>query len=218
MADHKALIVVDVQRDFCEGGSLAVAGGDAVAGRISEYIDRHASEYRLVVATRDWHVDPGAHFAATGTQPDFVDTWPRHCVVDTAGSEFHPDLRLPESAVEVRKGEHEAAYSGFEGHDSAGHDLSEVLQRAGVDAVDVAGLAESHCVKATALDAAHAGFDTTVLSDLTVGVSPETTAAAREEMDAAGVRRRAGLARTGAPDASKDGALRTSDRPGKNTT
>jgi nicotinamidase/pyrazinamidase len=183
-----ALIVVDVQRDFCEGGSLAVAGGAGVAARISALLgttDRRS--YPLVVASRDWHVDPGGHFAPPGTDPDYETSWPRHCVAGTAGAEWHPELRLPERAVVVTKGEHAAAYSGFEGHDERNRALVDVLEAAGVDAVDVAGLATSYCVRATALDAAKAGFATRVLTDLVADVDPAATPATWAELRSAGV-------------------------------
>jgi nicotinamidase/pyrazinamidase len=186
----RAILVTDVQRDFCAGGSLVVPGGDTIASRLSRYLADHAGDYRVVVATRDWHVNPGKHFAPPGTEPDFVDIWPAHCVAGTAGAEYHPALRLPAGAVEVRKGERRAAYSGFDGHDAGGTSLLAILRDADIQEVDVVGLAESHCVRDTAVDAAGAGFATTVLNELTAGVSPETTDAARREMASAGVRRR----------------------------
>jgi nicotinamidase/pyrazinamidase len=180
----RALIVVDVQNDFCEGGSLAVEGGAAVAAAISRYLDRAAEDYDSVVATRDRHVDPGNHFAEA---PDYVDTWPAHCVVGTAGAEFHPDLDTTHVDDVFDKGAHAAAYSGFEGADADGEPLATYLRDRGVDAVDVVGIATDHCVRATALDASAAGFRTRVLTGLTAGVAPETTAAAIEQLTAAGV-------------------------------
>jgi nicotinamidase/pyrazinamidase len=177
----RALIVVDVQNDFCEGGSLAVAGGAAVAAAISAHIP--TAGYDHVVATRDHHIDPGAHFAE---HPDFLETWPAHCVVGTDGVELHPALdRTPLEAV-FDKGEHQAAYSGFEGS-SDGVPLADWLRERGVDAVDVVGLATDHCVRATALDAVGNGFATRVLLPLTAGVTDGTTDAAIEEMRGAGV-------------------------------
>jgi nicotinamidase/pyrazinamidase len=167
---NAALIVVDVQRDFCEGGSLAVPGGDAVAAGITDLIEAAGDAYRLVVATRDWHIDPGSHFASAGQEPDFVETWPVHCVAGTEGADWHPDLRLPEHVAVISSGEYEAGYSGFEGHDDDGRPLIEVLKDGGVDRVDVAGIATSFCVKATALDAVKAGFSTRVLAPLTADV------------------------------------------------
>jgi hypothetical protein len=133
-----ALIAVDVQRDFCEGGSLAVSGGEAAAAGISDLIEAAGSAYVLVVATRDWHYDPGTHFAQAGTDPNFIDTWPVHCVAESPGADWHPDFRLPPDAVVISKGEHEAAYSGFEGQAGDGRSLAQVLRDSEVDQVDVA--------------------------------------------------------------------------------
>jgi nicotinamidase/pyrazinamidase len=183
-----ALLVVDVQRDFCEGGSLAVDGGAGVAARISTHLGTATGRsYPVVVATRDWHVDPGGHFAAPGAEPDYQTSWPRHCVAGTAGAEWHPDLRLPNRVLVVTKGEHAAAYSGFEGRDELDRALAELLKAAGVDAVDVAGLATSYCVRATALDAIRAGFATRVLTDLVADVDPAATPATWAELQSAGV-------------------------------
>jgi len=177
----RALVIVDVQNDFCEGGSLAVAGGTAVARAISAYVA--GAGYEHVVATRDHHVDPGAHFAG---QPDFLDTWPAHCVVGTPGMELHADLdRRPIEAV-FDKGEYAAAYSGFEGTFD-GQRLADWLRARDVDAVDVVGIATDHCVRATALDAVGAGFATRVLLHLTAGVSQASTDAAVDQLRTAGV-------------------------------
>lgn len=164
----RALIVVDVQNDFCEGGSLAVAGGAAVAARIAEFLDGNHG-YDVVVATRDNHIDPGAHFSAT---PDYVDSWPPHCVVGTPGAQFHRPLSPEAFAAVFYKGEYAAAYSGFEGHTEDGQGLASWLHERGVEAVDLCGIATDYCVNATALDAARAGFETTVLVDLTAAVAP----------------------------------------------
>jgi nicotinamidase/pyrazinamidase len=177
----RALVIVDVQNDFCEGGSLAVAGGTAVARAISQHTA--AGDYAHVVATRDHHVDPGAHFAA---QPDFLDSWPAHCVVGTSGVELHGDLdRRPIEAV-FDKGEYAAAYSGFEGSFD-GQGLADWLRARDVDAVDVVGIATDHCVRATALDAVAAGFSTRVLLHLTAGVAQASTDAALDQLRTAGV-------------------------------
>ena len=178
----RALVVVDVQNDFCEGGSLPVAGGAAVAAAVSALLAN--SDYDHVVATRDAHHDPGAHFAA---DPDYVDTWPAHCVVGTPGVEFHPafDTQLVEAVFD--KGAWTAAYSGFEGVDPAGTSLADWLRGQGVDVVDVVGIATDHCVRATALDAAKEGFATRVLLDLTAGVAAATTEAALVQLRDAGV-------------------------------
>lgn len=164
-----ALIVVDVQNDFCEGGSLAVAGGAATARRISDRLAQ-GQAYAHVVATRDHHIDPGAHFAEG--EPDFVDSWPAHCVAGTPGAEFHPDLTFRAFDAVFFKGQHAPAYSGFEGATTAGESLADWLRNHGVTAVDVCGIATDHCVRATALDAAGEGLATTVLLDLTAAVSP----------------------------------------------
>jgi len=189
-AVKSALIVVDVQNDFCEGGSLPVTGGARVAGEIGAllrtWVDQGegAPDYAHVVATRDHHVDPGAHWSAA---PDFVDSWPVHCEVGTHGEEWHDDLQpRPFDAVFV-KGEHQAAYSGFEGHTADGETLTDWLRLRHVTRVDVCGIATDHCVRATALDAAAHGFETRVLTDLSVGVAPETTDAALAAMREAGV-------------------------------
>jgi nicotinamidase/pyrazinamidase len=177
----RALVVVDVQNDFCEGGSLAVAGGAAVAAAITEHIA--GAGYDHVVATRDHHVDPGAHFSEA---PDFVDSWPRHCVVGTDGVQLHPALdRGPIEAV-FDKGEHAAAYSGFEGA-ADGVPLADWLRQHDVDAVDVVGIATDHCVRATALDAVANGLATRVLLHLTAGVSEATTEAALDQLRTAGI-------------------------------
>ncbi|MFD2764393.1 isochorismatase family protein [Micromonospora eburnea] len=179
-----ALIVVDVQNDFCEGGSLAVAGGAGVAAGISRLLAAEPGRWDHVVATKDFHIDPGAHF---GDPPNYVDSWPRHCVVGTAGSEFHPDLDTGRVEAIFHKGEHAAAYSGFEGHAEGGECLADWLRRHDVDRVDVVGIATDHCVRATAVDAALEGFRTTVLLDLTAAVAPDTLDVALRSMDGVGV-------------------------------
>jgi nicotinamidase/pyrazinamidase len=177
----RALIIVDVQNDFCEGGSLPVGGGARVAGAISAAL--RDGDWDHVVATQDHHVDPGAHF---GDPPDFVDSWPAHCVVGTPGTEFHPELATDRIEAVFTKGEHAAAYSGFQGA-ADGVGLADWLAGHGVTEVDVVGIATDHCVRATALDAATAGFATTVLLDLTAGVARPSTEAAVEQLRSAGV-------------------------------
>ncbi len=185
----RALIVVDVQNDFCEGGSLPVAGGARVAADIGALLDvwlRKAPEERYcqyVVATKDSHVDPGGHWAA---KPDFVESWPVHCKLGTEGEAFHPNLDPQPFDAVFHKGAHTAAYSGFEGtHD--GVELGAWLRERGVTEVLVAGIATDHCVRATALDAVRLGFATTVRTDLCAGVAEESTQRALAEMAAAGV-------------------------------
>lgn len=185
----RALIVVDVQNDFCPGGSLAVDGGDAVAAGITGWLASESDRYDLVAATMDWHPAPtgGAIFPHFSDAPDFVDTWPPHCVQGTRGADFHGDLSLPAHTIIVRKGQASAAYSGFEGHDERGTPLVEILRNADIDTVDIAGLATDYCVRATALDAKSSGFDVNVLAQLTAGVAPDTTRGALSEMRSAGI-------------------------------
>lgn len=177
-----ALIIVDVQNDFCEGGSLPVTGGAAVAAAISRHLT--AAAYDQIVATRDYHIDPGAHFS---DHPDFVDTWPAHCVRGSAGASFHPELDVAPIAAVFSKGAHAAAYSGFEGTTPDGTWLGDWLHAHDVRTVDIVGIATDHCVRATALDAARAGLRTTVLLDLTAGVAKSTVDSAMTELDGAGV-------------------------------
>ena len=184
MGSMRALIIVDVQNDFCEGGSLAVAGGAAVARAISGLLAGGGAGYDHVVATKDFHVDPGSHFS---DHPDYADSWPPHCVAGTTGADFHPNLHTAAVEAVFRKGAHAAAYSGFEGFDDAGTPLADWLRGHGVDQVDVVGIATDYCVHATAADAARVGFPTRVLLDLTAGVAPASTAKAIEDLRAAGV-------------------------------
>ena len=179
----RVLIVVDVQNDFCEGGSLAVAGGAATASAISAAVE--AGGYDHVVATRDHHIDPGAHFS---DHPDYVDSWPPHCVAGTPGADFHPNLTVaPRFEAVFDKGEYAAAYSGFEGSDAAGDSLAEWLREHDASDVDVCGIATDYFVKATALDAARAGFATRVLLPLTAAVAPANVPSVVNDLTAAGV-------------------------------
>jgi nicotinamidase/pyrazinamidase len=179
----RALIIVDVQNDFCEGGSLAVPGGAFVAHSISERLATGGDGYGHVVATQDFHIDPGDHFS---DHPDYVQTWPPHCVAGTPGADFHPDLDTSRVEAVFRKGAHAAAYSGFEGADDSGTSLARWLRGHDVTELDIAGIATDHCVRATAEDGARAGFATRVLLGLTAGVAPDTTARALNEMLDAG--------------------------------
>jgi nicotinamidase/pyrazinamidase len=180
----RALIIVDVQKDFCEGGSLAVAGGAFVARSISEHLAADGDAYGHIVATHDYHIDPGDHFSS---HPDYVLTWPPHCVAGTPGADFHPDLDTSRVEAVFRKGAYTAAYSGFEGADISGTSLASWLREHGITELDIAGTATDHCVRATAEDGVRAGFATRVLLALTAGVAPETTARALTEMRDAGV-------------------------------
>lgn len=192
---RKALIVVDVQPTFCEGGELGVEGGNAVAERIAEYVTAHGDEYAYIATTQDWHIEPGEHWSE---QPDFVDTWPVHGKAGTPTADLHPAIQALNIAHHFKKGQYSAAYSGFEGIEDntdriqtrdevaaeaeAGRTLATALADADVTQVDVVGIAESHCVKETALDAQRLGYDVRVFTDLTVPVSAELGQAAREEM------------------------------------
>ena len=179
-----ALVLVDVQNDFCEGGSLAVEGGAEVAGRISDYVADRGGRYDLIVASRDWHVDPGDHFS---DHPDFRDSWPPHCVAGSRGAEFHPNLRPNRLDGVFDKGAYSAAYSAFEAADEQGHSLEQFLRDHGVVRLDLAGLATDYCVRWTTLDAVKAGFEARVLTDLVAGVNPDGTDTALREMADAGV-------------------------------
>lgn len=197
-----ALIVVDVQNDFCEGGSMGVPGGAAVAAAITARFGPQSraarrvwegaggsgrDRYRAVVATRDWHVDPGDHWASDSEEPDMATTWPRHCQAETHGAGFHPALEIAADEV-FNKGAYQASYTGFDGvADSDGTPLADWLAARGIVAVDIVGIATDYCVRATALDAAAAGFDTRVLVDFCAGIAPDTVAAACTEMTQAGI-------------------------------
>ena len=191
-ATARALIIVDPQHDFAEGGSLAVAGGFDVADRIAAYLAGHRDAYQVVVVTRDWHPPVlGDHFAEAPDGPDYIDMWPPHCVQDTAGARFLPAIarQIDEGLIDVivSKGQMSASYSGFDGHTHTGHSLDGLLTAGSIAAIDVCGIATSHCVKATALDGRASGYDVTVFTDLSVGVTAEQAAAAYIELGASGV-------------------------------
>jgi nicotinamidase/pyrazinamidase len=186
----RALVVVDVQNDFCEGGSLPVEGGARVASDISDLLhhwtrqDQEAPDYQVAVATRDHHIDPGDHFSK---EPDYEHSWPPHCVVGSDGEAFHPNLDPQPFDAVFLKGEHAAAYSGFEGRSQEGTPLADWLHEHGVTDVDVCGIATDYCVRATALDAVRSGFSTRVLRSLCAGVAQASTDTAVAEMQRAGV-------------------------------
>ncbi|MFI6798192.1 isochorismatase family protein [Streptosporangium canum] len=190
----RALIIVDVQKDFCEGGSVPVKGGANRAAAIAELVRRAEGQYAFVVATRDHHIDPGTHFS---DNPDFQDSFPVHCVVGSEGGEFHPDFAPAVDSGHVDevffKGAHSASKSGFEGSTQDGTTLSAWLKARDIADLDVVGIATDHCVKATALDGARAGFTVRVLLDYTAGVAADTTRTALDEL------RRAGVALSGEP-------------------
>ena len=184
----RALLIIDVQNDFTEGGALGVDGGAAAAAAITEHARAHADDYVLVVASRDWHDaanDNGGHFA-TDAAPDFVTTWPVHCVAGSRGADYHPAIDRALIDVHVRKGQGVPAYSIFEGTTDDGRSLVAALDEHGIDSVDVVGIATDHCVRASALDALATGRRVRVLSDLVAGVAPGPSAAALAEIVAAG--------------------------------
>ncbi|MFD3826830.1 isochorismatase family protein [Streptomyces sp. NPDC058625] len=186
---NRGLIVVDVQNDFCEGGSVPVSGGARIATKIADLVEQGAGrDYQYVVATRDHHIDPGSHFSES---PDFKDSFPVHCVADSEGSELHPHFAPVLTGGKVDavffKGAHSASKSGFEGADEEGTPLADWLRARGVEYVDVVGIATDHCVRATALDAVKAGFRVRVRLDYAVGVAPDTTAAAVDDFRRAGI-------------------------------
>jgi len=184
----RALFIIDVQNDFTEGGALAVDGGAAVAAGISELLARHADYYDAIVASRDWHDadnDNGGHFAGPN-EPDFVSTWPVHCVAGTPGAEYHPALTTDAISVHIRKGQGRPAYSIFEGTTDSGQRLTDLLTERGITDVDVVGLATDHCVRASATDALEHGQHVRILTDLIAGVAPEPSERALAELAHAG--------------------------------
>jgi nicotinamidase/pyrazinamidase len=185
----RALFIIDVQNDFTEGGALPVEGGAAVAGAITTLLATRADRYDFVFASRDWHDadnDNGGHFAATGVAPDFVNSWPVHCVADSHGAEYHPALVTDAVTFHIRKGQGVPAYSIFEGHTDDGASVQELLADRGVTAVDVVGLATDYCVRASALDALARGQHVTVITDLIAGVDEASSESALVEMARSG--------------------------------
>lgn len=199
----RALLIVDVQNDFTEGGALAVAGGDAVARGISALLREHAGDYAVIIASRDWHDptgDNGGHFSAT---PDYVDSWPVHCVAGTPGADYDPLLDTVPVTHHVRKGQGRPAYSLFEGVTEAGETAGGILSAAGVITADVVGIATDHCVRASANDAIAHGVHVRILTDLVAGVGAESSAAALAELAHAGAEL---VSSDVAPAAPSDGA------------
>ena len=188
-----ALFIIDVQNDFTEGGALGVSGGAAVAAGLTRLLEENPERYDHVFASRDWHDgdnDNGGHFHP---QPDYVDTWPVHCVAGTPGAEYHPALDDELVDIHVRKGQGKPAYSIFEGVTDHGETVPEALDRLGVTDIDVAGIATDYCVLASALDALGSGRRVRVLTDLIAGVAPESTEAALVRLKSAGAELITGL-------------------------
>ena len=183
--DSSVLVLVDLQNDFLPGGSLGTKMGNVVAAAVADYVREHGNDYAYIVATKDWHIDPGTHFS---DNPDFVDSWPPHCVKSTTGADFGPQIDASEVDEVFYKGEYEAAYSGFEGHASSGETMSAWLKDRNITHLDVVGIATDHCVRATALDALDDGFTVTVFADKTAPVSQERAAESLREIEAAGGR------------------------------
>lgn len=184
----RALFIIDVQNDFTEGGALGVDGGAAVAAGVSKLLAEHADSYGYVFASRDWHDidnDNGGHFARDAA-PDYVSSWPVHCVAGTAGAEYHPALVTDAVSFHIRKGQGRPGYSIFEGTTEAGESVTELLSSHGVTDVDIVGLATDHCVRASALDALEHGQHVRVLTDLIAGVAPDASDAALAEVAHAG--------------------------------
>ncbi|MCC4250338.1 MULTISPECIES: isochorismatase family protein [Microbacterium] len=184
----RALFIVDVQNDFTERGALGVVGGDEVAARISRYLDAHADDYAIVVASRDWHNgddDNGGHFSS---QPDFVDTWPVHCVGGTYGADYDEVFDTRRVTHHLKKGQGRPAYSLFEGVTDDGLTADRLLEDHGIRDIDIVGIATDYCVRASALDALAAGRTVRVLTDLVAGVHPDSSAAALTEVESAGAR------------------------------
>ena len=183
----RALFIIDVQNDFTEGGSLGVDGGNAVAAGITRLLAEHPGRYDHVFASRDWHDadnDNGGHIS---DHPDYVDTWPPHCVAGTPGAEYNPALDTSAVDIHVKKGQGKPAYSIFEGVTADGATVAAALDELGVTDIDVAGIATDYCVRASALDALAAGRNVTLLADLAAGVAADSSAAALVELEAAGV-------------------------------
>lgn len=184
---RNALLAVDLQSDFVQGGSLPVPNGLQVAAQVARHIRHFKTEYQFVVASRDYHEDPQNHFSAS---PDYTNTWPPHCVIGTPGAAFVPPIQnlVREKLIQavVSKGRHEAAYSAFEGVDARGHYLLDVLREQRIDHIDVCGIATDYCVRASALDARKNAFQVRILVNLCAAVTEATGLQAIEEMKAAG--------------------------------
>ncbi len=191
MQGKDALLIVDVQNDFCPGGALAVTGGDRIVSVLNRHIERFKAAKVPIIATRDWHPEKTSHFKNYGG------VWPAHCIQGTRGAEFHPDLALPDNIVIVSKGmgSGEDSYSGFQGTDSNGVKLADLLRGQGVERIFVGGLATDYCVKHTVLDGLKEGLKVVLLEDAVRGVNiqPGDSERAVAEMIRAGAQKSRGL-------------------------
>jgi nicotinamidase/pyrazinamidase len=191
MAARTALLVVDVQNDFCEGGSLAVAGGAQVAAEITAHLAAERDRYDLVVASMDWHQPESSnegHIALPPDHPDYRETWPAHCVAETTGAALHDAFAVPGEWSWVHKGWGRPAYSAFQGRDAAGRDLATMLRDATIERLVVCGIATDFCVDASVRDAVGLGFPVDLLVDLTAAVDPTGKAAVVDALAERGVR------------------------------
>ncbi len=179
-----AIIVVDSQPDFYEGGALPVDGATATSYRIAQFLCERRGDFDLAIVTQDWHLNPGEHWSS---EPDFVTSWPVHCVANSAGAQIHESLADIKWDAVIRKGMHEAAFSGFDGEGPDGATLDEILSSAEVANVTVVGFATDYCVLATALDARQRGLNVRVLLHLCAGVTPSSALDAVAQMRCVGI-------------------------------
>lgn len=181
----KALFVIDVQNDFCEGGALACQGGAIVAKKITDYLNQNPERYDFVIASRDWHTKDDSndgHFPEQGQEPDFVNNWPLHCIAETAGADYHENLDAELIDIHIKKGQGKNGYSIFDGTTDEGENFQELLGRLQVSEVDVVGIATDYCVRASAIDANKLGLKVSVITSLTAGVADQSVERAIDEM------------------------------------
>ncbi|RLE13885.1 bifunctional nicotinamidase/pyrazinamidase [Candidatus Aerophobetes bacterium] len=182
MGAEKALLIIDVQNDFCPGGALAVPEGDKIVPVLNRYIELFLSKGLPIFASRDWHPEKTKHFK------DFGGLWPKHCVQKTRGAEFHPGLKLPDKIIILSKGmdPEKDSYSVFQGADSQGKSFLNLLSFMGIIELYVGGLATDYCVKESVLDALKNGFKVKLLMDAIKGVNEESSREAIKQMVARG--------------------------------
>lgn len=180
----RALLIVDVQNDFCEYGPVPSIGGSQIASSITRFIDFNYSAYELILASKDWHQSPTEHFSK---RPDFISNWPSHCVGSTEGAELHSNLNRKMIDHELIKGEYTAGMSAFEAKTSLNEGLIELLERREIDLIDICGLNADSNLYSTAIDALELGFPTTLFIDMCSGYSEESTLHALEDLESRGV-------------------------------